>query len=150
MNCTVDASVFVAAARREETHHAASRRFLREARARGTTLVCPVLALPECAAAMARPTGQSSGAEKLVRLIQRFRGLRLVAVELPLARRAAELATAHRLRGADSAYVAVAEAVQATLITWDAEMLERSPAAVPTVTPTEWVARQNTGPMEPA
>jgi len=31
------------------------------------------------------------------------------------------LTTHHRLRGADSVYVAVAEAFNATLITWDAE-----------------------------
>lgn len=49
---------------------------------------------------------------------------------------------AHRLRAADSIYVAVAETFNATLITWDAEMLQRSPAVVPTLTPMEWVERQ--------
>ena len=40
------------------------------------------------------------------------------------------------------ASVAVAEAFDATLLTWDTEMLERSPDVVPTMTPADWLARQ--------
>ncbi|MGH2594072.1 MAG: PIN domain-containing protein, partial [Anaerolineae bacterium] len=58
----------------------------------------------------------------------------LVPLDIPLARRAAHIAIAHRLRGADAVYIAVAEAFGATLITWDAEMLQRGPAAVMTIT----------------
>jgi len=38
--------------------------------------------------------------------------------------------------------VAVAEAFNATLITWDAEMLERAPAVVPTLPPADWLAQK--------
>jgi len=142
MNCTIDASVFVAAVRVEEDHYAVSRRFLQQARAEAVTVFCPTLALPECAAAIARATGDATLVEELTTLIESFPGLYPVALELPLARRAAQIVMAHRLRGADSVYVAVAEMFNATLITWDAEMLQRGPAIVPTLTPIRWVEQQ--------
>jgi predicted nucleic acid-binding protein len=139
MNLTVDASVFVAAARVEEIHYSASRQFLLQARAHDATLFCPALVLPECAAAIARPTGDSALAEELVDLIESFPGMQLVPLEVHLARQAVQSATNHRLRGADSVYVAVADTFDATLITWDAEMLERGPRMVETVTPSHWL-----------
>jgi predicted nucleic acid-binding protein len=139
MNCTVDANVFVAAARFEESHYTVSREFLHRARAEAVTVFCPTLVLPECAAAIARPTGDAALAEELTMLIESFPDLRLVTLDLSLARQAAQIATIHHLRGADAVYTAVAETFNATLITWDAEMLQRSPAVVPTLTPAEWV-----------
>ena len=59
MSLTIDASVFVAASRTEEPYYDASRRFLVQAREQGTELFCPALVLPECAAAIVRPTGDS-------------------------------------------------------------------------------------------
>jgi predicted nucleic acid-binding protein len=60
------------------------------------------------------------------------------------ARRAAQIAIVHHLRGADAVYTAVAEAFNAALITWDQEMLERCPAAVSTLTPAVWFEQQTT------
>jgi len=60
MNCTVDANVFVAAVRLEEKHYTVSRGFLHRARAEAVTVFCPTLILPECAAAIARPTGDAA------------------------------------------------------------------------------------------
>jgi len=142
MNYTIDASVFVAAARAEEKQYAVSLAFLKQAQEQGVDVFCPALVLPECSAAIARRTGLPALAEKLVLLIESFAGLRLIALSLPLARRAAQIAAAHRLRGADSVYTAVAEECAATLVTWDAEMLQRSSAVVPTITPTDWIAGQ--------
>jgi predicted nucleic acid-binding protein len=139
MNLTVDASVFVAAARVEEAHYSISRQFLRQARSLGATLVCPTLILPECAAAVARPTGDAVLAQELVDLVEGFPGLQLVPLEVHLAREAVQVATTHRLRGADSLYIAVAAAFQAALITWDTEMLERGSEVVDTSTPSDWI-----------
>jgi len=139
MNLTVDASVFVAAARAEETHYAASRQFLVQARSLGATIVCPTLILPECAAAIARPTGDSTLAQELVGLVEGFPGMHLVPLEVPLAREAVQMAATHRLRGADSAHVAVAASFDAALITWDSEMLERGLAVVKASTPSGWL-----------
>jgi predicted nucleic acid-binding protein len=144
MNCTVDASVFVAAERLEETHFSVSRKFLQEVQVHAVNTFCPTLILPECAAAVARPTGDSSLAEELVTLIENFSGLHLITLESSLARRAAQIAIDYRLRGADAVYVAVAETFNATLITWDAEMLQRAPDVVTTMTPAEWLAKQRT------
>jgi predicted nucleic acid-binding protein len=100
------------------------------------------LILPECSAAIARPTGKPELAEQLVALIESIPGLQLVSLDALLAHRAAQIAASHRLRGADSIYVAVAETYSATLITWDAEMLTRASAVVPAVTPTDWIAQR--------
>lgn len=146
MTCTIDASVFVATARADEAHHAASVSFLRWIRSQRQSILCPTLVLPECAAAIAKPTGEADDAQELVRSLERFHGMCFVALALPLAERAAEIAIACRLRGSDSVYVAVAEVFGATLITWDAEMLGRAPAIVPTMTPADWMAKQKANP----
>jgi predicted nucleic acid-binding protein len=139
MNLTVDASVFVTAARVEEIHYSISRQFLLQARAHDATLFCPALVLPECAAAIARPTGDSALAEELIDLIEGFPGMQLIPLEAHLARQAVHAATNHRLRGADSVYLAVADSFDATLLTWGAEMSERGPAVVRTATPSHWL-----------
>ena len=139
MNYTVDASVFVATARSAELHHPASMEFLLSVREQTTSLFCPTLILPECAAAISRQTDQSALARKTVLLVLQFPNLFLVSLDTPLARRAAEIAETHRLRGADGVYAAVAEAFQATLITWDSEMLQRAPAVTRTITPAQWL-----------
>lgn len=144
MTITVDASVFVAAARTEEVHHLASRQFLLQVRAQDTNLFCPTLILPECAAAIVRPTGSAALGEELVTLIEGFPGLHLVSLDPSLAHRAVQIATHHRLRGADSVYVAVAEAFSTALITLDAEMLERGADVVTTMTPSQWMGEEET------
>ena len=142
MNLTVDASVFVAASRADEVHHLASRQFLQQARAQRCNLYCPRLVLPECAAAIARPTADAALAEELVSLVESFPRLQWVPLDVPLARRAGKVARDHRLRGADSVYVSVAETFESELIAWDAEMLERGADIVTTMTPLEWTEEQ--------
>jgi predicted nucleic acid-binding protein len=141
MSLTIDASVFVAASREEEVHYPASREFLQHVRAQAQPLIvfCPALVLPECSAAIARPTDDPALAAELVSLVEAFPGLQFVPLDQPLARRAAQVARDYRLRGADSVYAAVAEALGTTLVTWDVEMLERGAAVVSTMTPAEWV-----------
>jgi predicted nucleic acid-binding protein len=142
MNLTVDASVFVAAARADEVHYLASRQFLQQARAQRCNLYCPTLVLPECAAAIARPTADATLAEELVSLVENFPRLQLVPLDVPLAHRAAQVARDHRLRAADSVYVSVAETFESELIAWDAEMLERGADCITTMTPLEWTEKQ--------
>lgn len=142
MNYTIDASIFVAAAHAPEVHHTASLEFLRQVEEQTANLFCPTLVLAECSAAIARQTDRPILAERTVLLIERLPNLLLVPLDIPLARRAAQIAIAQRLRGADAVYVAVAEVFNAALITWDAEMLQRGSAVVPTLTPTEWVEHQ--------
>lgn len=94
--------------------------------------------MPECAAAIARPTGNTALVEELITLIESFPNLQLISLDDALARRAAQIAMAQRLRGSDAVYAAVAEMFQATLIAWDSEILQRAPAFASTLTPAEW------------
>lgn len=137
MNLTIDASVFVSAARPSEELYSLSNDFLQMAKR--MKIFCPTLILTECGAAIARPTGDHVLSKKLVSLVERFPGMNQVPLDLHLARRAADIAIEYRLRGADSVYVAVAEALDAILISWDAEMLERSPEFVLTMSPEQWL-----------
>jgi predicted nucleic acid-binding protein len=139
MNLTVDASVFVAAARADDGHYAASRQLLQQLQAQRCRLVCPTLVLPECASAIARQTGDTDLARELIELVQAFPGMRLAPLDPPMARRAADIARRQRVRGADAVYVAVAEVFDAILIAWDSEMLERCSGVVIVVTPQEWL-----------
>lgn len=139
MRCTIDASVFVASARDTEAHHKESLEFLRSVQKEGDEVICPTLVLPECSAAIARQTEQPILAEKLLSLIETLPKLLLVSLDIGLGRKAAQIAATHRLRGADSVYTAVAEALDATLVTLDAEMLKGAPAIVKTMTPLDWL-----------
>ena len=136
MKCVIDASVFVASARSDEPNYLISRKFLREAQTH--EIYSPTLVLAECAAAIARQTGDPSLAEELVCIIEDFPGINLISLDIPMARKAAQIAVEHRLRGADAVYAAVAVAFNATLISWDQEMLKRCPPAVETMTPDHW------------
>ena len=70
-------------------------------------------------------------------MIEDFPGIKLISLDLSLAGKAAQIAAEHRLRGADAVYVAVVDAFDAALISWDQEMRKRCPAAVETMTPEE-------------
>ncbi len=140
MRTVIDASVFVAAVRTKEIHYPASRQFLLQIQEQGATSVCPTLVLPECAAAIARPAGDKAVGQELVALIERVSGLQLIDLDLSMARRAAEIAAHHRLRGADAVYVTLAETLACPLITWDVEMLERGAFVVTTMTPAQFLS----------
>jgi predicted nucleic acid-binding protein len=144
VSVTVDANVLVAAARASDVHHAASADFLRGVERQHELLFCPTLVLAECSAAIARQTDDPFLAERIEALIESFPNLALIALDITLARRAAHLARDYRLRGADSVYLAVAETLDAPLITWDGEILERGPADVPRLTPIEWLEQART------
>lgn len=68
--------------------------------------------------------------------------LDLIPLTSQLAERAAQVAAANRLRGADAIYAAVASEFGTTLITWDREMLQRGPAVTRTITPGQWLEEQ--------
>jgi predicted nucleic acid-binding protein len=75
-------------------------------------------------------------------LVENYPRLQLVPLDLPVARRAAQVARDYRLRGADSVYVSVAEMFDSRLIAWDVEVLERGADVVTTMTPLEWLEEQ--------
>ncbi len=61
--------------------------------------------------------------------------LLLVHASDELAEAAGAIAATHRLRGADAVYVALAAHLNAPLITWDQEQIERTTGAISAITP---------------
>ncbi len=149
MNYTIDASVFIASARTQEPHHAASLDFLDRVQTQLPDVFCPSLVLAECSAALARRTGNITLAQRLVSIVENFAGMRLIALTVPRAQHAAQIAAIHRLRGADSVYVAVAEEYAATLVAWDGEILQRGANLVTAMTPDDWLKAQQTKSNQP-
>jgi len=137
---TIDANVFVAASISTESHHPDSLALLTRLRQRGVEVFCPSLVIVETVAAIARPTGDVALALQGIRLITGLQNITLLNLTQRRSRVAARLAANRRLRGADSVYVAPAVESGATLITWETQILQRAPAAVPTMTPTDWLA----------
>jgi hypothetical protein len=79
MRLTIDASVFVSAARPSEKPYPLSYRFLH--RVKGSKIFCPTLVHAECGAAIARPIGDSFLSRRLVNLKKHFPGM----TQVPLA-----------------------------------------------------------------
>ncbi len=117
-----------------------SQRFLDRLRQDNVALVCPTLVITETVAAIARTSRNTVAAQQAGTFLEGFVALILVSLDAVLARQAAVFAATHYLRGADAVYLAVAQQHDATLITWDTEMLQRGPAVLPTLTPTDWLA----------
>jgi predicted nucleic acid-binding protein len=138
----VDASVWVARLLSGDVHHASAAACLTHALRHGRRLLVPVLPWAEVAGAIARRTGSREAALQALALLQRRRWIDAVAIDSGLGRHAALLAAEHELRGADAVYVALAAARGLPLITLDQEMLQRGPAAVPSLMPRDWLQEQ--------
>jgi predicted nucleic acid-binding protein len=139
VNYTIDANVFVSDAVPTDVHHADSQAFLNTLRSRSELVYSPTLVIVEAVAAIARPTGNAILAQREVGIIRGFPGMKLVGLTITRARRAAQLAAIHRLRGADAVYLAVATEYSTMLVTWDTEMLSRGGSVVTTMTPADWL-----------
>ncbi len=144
MSHTIDASVFVSAARVSEVVHPASLEFLLVLADSTEDVFCPTLVLPECQAAIARRSNDPNLTQQTIARIEAFPRLHWLQLTRFRARRAGILAAEFRLRGADSVYVQVAEETGSALITWDSEMLDRASTVVPTITPSDWLASHST------
>jgi predicted nucleic acid-binding protein len=127
---TLDASVFVAACRRHEPGHAASRALLDGLREAAVPLIEPAVLPVEVAAALRRTGSNPALAKEFAEAILGLPHLTVVAVDERMARRAVAMATQHQLRGADALYVTVAAQYGAHLVTLDGEQLRRAPAAL--------------------
>ena len=138
----LDANVFVSAARSSEPGHAASFALVQRLRTEGLRSCSPVLVLAEVAGALARRTGDVGEGRRWTGVVRTFPGLTLLPLDAALADRAAALAAAHRLRGADAVYAATAAHLGAALVTWDAEVIRRLAGALSARTPAAWLTEQ--------
>lgn len=137
---TVDASVFVSAARPSEAGHAGSTAFLAWVRQVRPRLFLPTIVMAEVAAALSRTGSVPSLAQQYALAIGQLPNTILVAVDEGLARQAAAQGSQHRLRGADAVYLVSAALFAAELITLDREQLERGASIVQTLSPSDFLA----------
>ncbi len=131
----VDASVWVSRFVPSDVHHQPSYRWLEGALTRGELLAAPALLLAEVAGAVSRHTGRPELAARAIDLLEQLPNSRLVTVDPQLDRLAARLAGQLRLRGGDALYVALAQKLGFSLITWDREQAERGRTATPVFAP---------------
>lgn len=132
----LDASVWLNADSPAEPGHPHSRALL-DALAASTSpsIAAPLLLPVEVAGVISRARAQPDLARAIADAMLALPFVRWDALNDSLARRASELAAAHRLRGADAIYAAVAALHNCPLITLDHEQLDRLPPAVQTLTP---------------
>jgi predicted nucleic acid-binding protein len=117
-----------------EQDHAASRQLLGLLRARQIAVIVPTLVVVEVAGTVSR-LRDAARAQRLAEILTRLRIITFVSLDDGLARQAAALAAAHRLRGADAVYAAVAQQFGTTLISRDREHLTRLAGIVPVLHP---------------
>lgn len=133
----VDASVWVSRFISSDVNYESSHEWLGNQIALNEVVVSPAILLAEVGGAIARRTGDSDLGTEVVGLMQRFPNVQLVPIDSSLAALSAQLAVKLQLRGADSFYVATAQRLGITLITWDREQRERSITSITASTPEE-------------
>jgi predicted nucleic acid-binding protein len=137
----VDASVFVADVQPYETDHADSFALLLRISQEGWPIYMPSITQAEVGASIVRNTGRSDLAQRLMVRYQMADHIKVIPVDATLGYFAAQVAIQQRIRGCDAVYVALAQVMNATLITLDREQCERAPATVAARTPTEELAQ---------
>lgn len=128
----VDANVWVAAIDTADRSHADSVAFLRIVSRRGIALHAPAILVLEVACAVARRFGDPALGDKVADQLLRNRTLKLEPLTGALLTQALHLGTTCRLRAADALYAATAAMhAEDTLVTWDAELIDRADAIAP-------------------
>lgn len=123
-----------------EAGHEDSYRLLEQLREDARPMIEPGLLLPEVAAAVAQGRDDGALAREFSANIARLPHLVLVALDMPLAQQAVEVAAQHRPRTSDAAYAAVALRFGCVLLTRDREQRERVAGGPPTFSPVEALA----------
>ncbi|MEX2228310.1 MAG: type II toxin-antitoxin system VapC family toxin [Dehalococcoidia bacterium] len=115
----VDASVWVSAVWRRDAKHAASESWIDAALERDLTLFEPTLLLPEVAGALSRRTSRPRLAASWLTRLSAIPAIGWRSLDEEEGDRAGRVAAAFAVRGADAVYVALAEALDVPLVTWD-------------------------------
>lgn len=128
----VDASVILAAILPGEPGHKASKAWLDNLIQSGGQFSAPAVLLSEVAAPLGRAYNQPQQAKQIINTLTNAPFVNLVTITIPLANRAAEIAADYKIRGCDSLYVALAEALNEELITLDNQQRERAKGLIQT------------------
>ena len=135
----IDTSVWVASFLPDEKHHDDAVSCLGRVVELDIHVALPILALAEIGGAIARRSGSTQTATRIIAFVQAQPWIEFAPIDTALGKAAGQLAIRQRLRGADAIYVALASQREKILITLDQEMLERTPAGVTARTPADWL-----------
>ncbi|MCZ2110739.1 MAG: PIN domain-containing protein [Dehalococcoidia bacterium] len=131
----VHSSVIVALFNAADPQHVSCLAWFREAIADGEPLRAPVTALGEVAEAIHTGTSDRQLARDVSAHLRHSSLFELLPVALPLAERAAAIASDHPVSNAQALYLAVADTLGDRLVTLDSELLRRGAAVVETGRP---------------
>jgi predicted nucleic acid-binding protein len=109
----IDASVWVGRYVPIDIHHVVSRRWLEEFVRSAAEVVIPATALAEVSGAVTRRLGSPTEGLEVIEDMLATPQLTVVAISIDLGQAAARLASSLALRGMDSIYVAVSQAIAA-------------------------------------
>lgn len=137
---TIDASVWLNGASPAEAGHAASRAFLDAVTTAAVPVCVPTLLRAEVAGSISRVRKDQALAGWYAASLGRLAFLTEIPLDSVVSTRATALAAAHRLRGADAVYAAVAALRGCVLVSLDNEHLTRLGSAVKVLTPTDALA----------
>jgi predicted nucleic acid-binding protein len=122
----VDASVFISAILPNDINHNASKVWFDSLFNTGGFFFTPTIFLSEIAAPLSRAHNQPNLAKHLVQSLMNSPIIKLQPVTDKIASRAGIIATDYKIRGCDAIYVALAEALNEDLLTWDKQQRERA------------------------
>jgi predicted nucleic acid-binding protein len=138
---TVDASVHINAMNPAEPGSADSQAFVEQLHQRPWPVFSPTLLLVEVASGVARAMNDTGRGIAMAQAIHDLPGQIWITLDDSLTEEAIQLATEHRLRGADAVYAAVARRYGTTLVTWDRQQLNRLRPILSVLTPTQALER---------
>ncbi|MGH7658556.1 MAG: type II toxin-antitoxin system VapC family toxin [Gemmatimonadales bacterium] len=136
---TLDANIWVAAFDARDRFHEGSVNFLRAAALKGLALHGPAFVTLEVACALARRAGDSAAGNVVYEHLRAHPTLVLHPLDNRFLDAAHEIGIRHLLRGADALYAATARILDAPLVTWDDELVQRTGA----LTPDAWIANNH-------
>jgi len=137
----IDASVFVADALPNDIAHTEAAALLERMAINQWPMHIPTILLAEVAASIARQTDDAITALQYIQTWQKLPNFRIEPVDVLLGNVAAEIGAQQRIRGCDAMYVALAQQMNATLITLDKEQRQRVPPSMIAHTPAEELAQ---------
>jgi len=134
---TLDANIWVAAFDPRDRFHQRSAVFLRAVALKGLRLHGPAFVALEVACALARRAGDPAVGGIAHERLRTHPALLLHPMDDRCLSTAHEIGVRRLLRGADALYAATANLLDAPLVSWDDEMVQRAGAC----TPDTWLTR---------
>jgi predicted nucleic acid-binding protein len=131
----IDANIVISRWLTQDHYHQATQRWWDEQVRANSTFIAPTLLIPEVTGAIVRRLQRPAAAQRAESFLRTFPLFQYHPLDDALAQKASALAIEHRLRGADSIYVALAQILGVPLVTWDAEVLKQSTPQYPIISP---------------